>query len=81
MAETPPAPRPDIAWMQQTALLDTTLTRIVRYAQLMQADLRNAEVNIASADQLGRSVLTVLREAAGLAARAEIAAREAGEAA
>jgi hypothetical protein len=77
MAETPPAPRPDVAWMQQTALLDTTLTRIVRYAQLMQAGLRKGEIDIAHADQLGRSVLTALREAAALTARAEIAAREA----
>ena len=78
MAETPPPPRPDdIAWMQQTALLDTTLTRIIRYAQLMQAGLRQGELDIAHADQLGRSVLTALREAAALTARAEIAAREA----
>lgn len=63
--------------MQQTALLDTTLTRIIRYAQLMQADLRKDELDIAHADQLGRSVLTALREAAAISARAEDAARRA----
>ena len=63
--------------MQQTALLDTTLTRIIRYAQLMQADLRRDELDIAHADQLGRSVLTALREAAAISARAEDAARRA----
>ena len=67
----------DTTRMQQTALLDTTLTRIIRYAQLMQADLRKYELDIAHADQLGRSVLTALREAAAISARAEDAARRA----
>ncbi len=67
----------DTTRMQQTALLDTTLTRIIRYAQLMQADLRRDELDIAHADQLGRSVLTALREAAAISARAEDAARRA----
>ena len=87
MAQTPPAPRltgiagDDIAWMQQTALLDTTLTRIIRYAQLMQAGLRKGELDIAHADQLGQAVLTVLRESASISARAEMVAKAAREAA
>ncbi len=82
MAQTPPAPTAaDIAWMQQAALLDTTLTRIVRYAQLMQSGLRKGEIDIAHADQMGRSVLTALREAAAITARAEIAAKSRGAAA
>ena len=76
MPQTPAVPV-DTAWMQQTALLDTTLTRIIRYAQLMQAGLRTGELDIAHADQLGRSVLTALREAAKVSERTEIAAREA----
>ena len=66
----------DVARLQQTALLDTTLSRIIRYAQLMQADLRKDELNLAYADQLGHSVLTVVREAAAIGTRAEMAARE-----
>ena len=72
MDRTPPH---DIAGMQETALLDTTLTRIVRYAQLMQAGLRNGELSLASADQLGQSALIVVKKAAVIADRAEHAAR------
>ncbi len=74
MAQT--APGPDTARIQQTALLRTTLARIIRYAQQMQDDMDAGELNIAHADQLGRSVLTALRESASIGARAEIAARE-----
>ena len=79
MAEAPPSPvrRPDMAWVQQTALLDTTLTRIVRYAQLLQAGLREGELDVSHADQLGQSVLLVLKKAAVIADRAEVAARPA----
>jgi hypothetical protein len=78
MPQTPAAPRPDdIAWMQQTALLDTTLTRIIRYATQMQADLRKGEINLAHADQLGHATLTTIRQAAVIADRVEAAAREA----
>ena len=76
MAQTLPGPRPDTTRIQQTALLRTTLARIIRYAQQMQDDLDTGELNIAHADQLGRSVLTARREAASIGARAEIAARE-----
>jgi hypothetical protein len=68
---------PGTAQIQHTALLRTTLARIIRYATQMQADLDRDELNIAHADQLGRSVLTALRESASIGARAEIAAREA----
>lgn len=82
MPQTPAAPRPDdIAWMQQTALLDTTLTRIIRYATQMREDLRKGEINIAHADQLGHAALTTLKLAAAAAERVEIAAKAAGEAA
>ena len=74
MAETPPS---DIAWIQQTALLDTTLTRIIRYAQLLQAGLRAGEIDLAHADQLGQSTLVVLKKSAVIADRAEKAARPA----
>ena len=66
---------PDVTQFQQTALLRTTLARIVRYAQQMEDDLDDGNVNLAHADQLGRSVLTALREAASISARAEHAAR------
>lgn len=78
MARTPqiPDPRPfDTAAAQHTALLRTTLARIIRYAEQMQTDLDVGELNVAHADQLGRSVLTALREAASIGARAEHAAR------
>lgn len=74
MAQTVP-PAPGAAQMQQTALLSTTLARIIRYAEQMQDDLGGGQVNLAHADQLGRSVLTALREAASISARAEHAAR------
>ena len=63
------------AEMQHTALLRTTLARIIRYAEQMQADLRADELNLAHADQLGQAVLTALRESASICARAEVAAR------
>lgn len=77
MDRTPnPDRRPfDTGRMQHTALLTTTLARIIRYAEQMQADLKAGQVNLAHADQLGRSVLTVLRESASIAARAELAPR------
>ena len=65
----------DTEWMQRTALLRTTLTTMARYNRQMQDDLDRGELNLAHADQLGRSVLVALREAAGLSARAEDAAR------
>ena len=64
-----------ITQVQQTALLRTTLARIARYTQQMEDDLDDGNVNLAHADQLGRSVLTALREAASISARAEHAAR------
>ena len=64
-----------ITQVQQTALLRTTLAIIVRKANQMQDDLDDGNVNLAHADQLGRSVLTALREAASISARAEHAAR------
>ena len=64
-----------ITQIQQTALLRTTLERMARYTEQMQADLDNGVINLAHADQLGRSVLTALREAASISARAEHAAR------
>ncbi len=76
MTQAPvPVPRPGIAQLQHTALLRTTLARITRYAEQMRADLDAGEMNLAHADQLGHSVLTVMREAASIAARAEHAAR------
>jgi hypothetical protein len=78
MPQTPAASTPDpdqIAWQQQTALLDTTLTRIIRYATQMKADLGKGEINLANADQLGHAVLTTLKQAAVIADRAEAAAR------
>ena len=80
MPHTAAGPRTDpgdIAWAQQTALLDTTLTRIIRYAQLMQADIRKGELNLAHADQLGHATLTVIKQAAAISERTEIAARNA----
>ena len=74
MAQTPPGPR-EIAEIQHTLLLRTTLTRIIRYAGQMQADLDAGQLNIAHADQMGQAVLTALREAASIGARAELAAR------
>jgi hypothetical protein len=77
MAQTPP-PRPDdIAWIQQTALLDVTLGTIARKAAEMQADLRNGEIDIAKADHLGRAMLTALRQAGALIERVENAAKAA----
>jgi len=70
-------PATDIVRSQQTALLRTTLTRIIRYARQMQADLDTGELNIAHADQLGHSVLTVLKEASSICARIELASRSA----
>ena len=67
----------ELAWMKRTALMDTTLTRIIRYAQLMKAGVRKGELDIDYAEQLGRSSLTVLREAATISAPAEVAARSA----
>ena len=64
-----------ITQVQQTALLRTTLAIIVRKANQMQDDLDDGLINLAHADQLGRSVLTALREAASISARAEHAAR------
>ena len=64
----------DTTWGQQTALLDTTLTRIIRYAQLMQAGLRKGELNTAYADQLGQATLTVVKQAAVIGERADAAA-------
>ena len=77
MARTPPSParRPDVTFIQQSALLRTTLARIRRYTQQMADDLDAGELNIAHADQLGQAVLTALREAAAISARAEQAAR------
>jgi hypothetical protein len=74
MAQTPPY-QPSLTRIQQTALLRTTLARIARYTQQMQSDLDVGELNIAHADQLGRSVLTALREAASITARDEHEAR------
>ena len=45
----------DTTWMQQTALLDTTLDTIIRKATEMQGDLRKGEIDIACADQLGHA--------------------------
>ena len=73
MARTPPTPDPSV--IQHTALLRMTLVHIARYTQQMQDDLDAGELNLAHADQLGQSVLTVLRESALISARAEIAAR------
>lgn len=70
-------PAAEIVQSQQTALLRTTLARIVRYATQMQDDLTGGELNISHADQLGRSVLTVLKEAASICARIELASRSA----
>lgn len=78
-------PAPDTTWVQQTALLDTTLDTIIRKAAEMQADLRNGEIDLARADQLGHATLIVLKKAAVIAdrvertakARRETAAREA----
>ena len=77
MAQSPPSPDPypDVDSRQQTALLDTTLTRIIQYAQLMKAGLHRGELDTSHADQLGQSVLLVLKKAAVLADRAERAAR------
>jgi hypothetical protein len=76
MAQTPPSSQlDDVTQVQQTALLRTTLIRIIRYAEQMHADLDMGHLDIAHADQLGRSVLTALREAASISARAELAAR------
>lgn len=75
MTATRPRPRRDTEWMQRTALLRATLTTMARYNQQMQDDLDNGELNIAHADQLGRSVLVALREAAAISARAEDAAK------
>jgi hypothetical protein len=66
---------PDIAFIQQSALLRTTLARIKRYTQQMTDDLDRGELNVAHADQLGQAVLTALRESASIAARAELTAR------
>lgn len=78
MPQSTAGPHPgDIAWAQQAALLDTTLTRIIRYATQMQADLRAGEINLAHADQLGHAVLTTLKQASVIADRAETAARTA----
>lgn len=83
MAQTTPSAHPilthpdAVARIQQSALLDTTLARIIRYATQMREDLRNDELNLEYADQLGHSVLTVVREAAAISTRAEDAARAA----
>ena len=84
MAQTPPSAQPvyvtypgDVTRIQQADLLRTTLQRIIRYATQMTADLDSGTLNIAHADQLGRSVLTALREAAAIGARAEDAAKSA----
>ena len=74
--QTPPSTDPDqIAWQQQTALLDTTLACIIRKATDMRADLRKGEIDIAKADHLGHAVLTTLKQAVVAADRAEAAAR------
>jgi hypothetical protein len=80
MPETPAGPHPDTARLhaagyQHTALLRTTLKTIARYTKQMQDDLDVGELNIAHADQLGRSVLTALREAASISVREEIEGR------
>ena len=77
MAQTPPRTAPDITSMQETALLRMTLQRMARYVKQMQDDLDSGELNLEHADQLGQSALTVLRNAAGISARAEKAARPA----
>ena len=77
-AQTLPSTGPDpgqTAWMQQTALLDTTLKRIIRYATQMREDLGKGEINLANADQLGHAVLTTLKLAAVTADRVEAATR------
>jgi hypothetical protein len=63
--------------MQQTALLDTTLKRIIRYATQMQGDLLNGEINLAHLDALGHATLTTIKQASVIADRVETAAREA----
>ena len=75
MARTTPLTAPDVSFIQQSALLRTTLARIKRYTQQMTDDLERGELNVAHADQLGQAVLTALRESAAIAARAELAAR------
>ena len=75
MARTTPLTVPDISFIQQSALLRTTLARIKRYTQQMSDDLERGELNVAHADQLGQAVLTALRESAAISARAEQAAR------
>lgn len=67
----------ELAWMKQTALLDSTLTRIIRYAQLMKTDLRAGKLDNDYAEQIGRSSLTALREAVAISADAERAAKSA----
>lgn len=79
MPETPAsAPHPDeIAWQQQTALLDTTLATIIRVAQEMRDGLRKSELDLARADRLGHATLVVVKQAAAISERAVIAARAA----
>ena len=79
MPQTPACPqsRADVNWMQQTALLDTTLKRIIRYATQMQGDLLNGEINLAHLDALGHATLTTIKQASVIADRVETAAREA----
>jgi hypothetical protein len=75
MPETP-ASSVDIAWKQHTALLDTTLKRIIRYARQMQEDLGKGEINLAHLDALGHATLTTIKQASVIADRVETAARE-----
>lgn len=72
-----PASDVDVNWMQQTALLDTTLKRIIRYATQMQGDLRKGEINLAHLDALGHATLTTIKQASVIADRVEMATREA----
>jgi hypothetical protein len=72
LAQTPPH---DIAQIQQTALLDTTLAIIIRVATEMQDDLRRGEINLGRADQLGHAALTTLKKAAVIADRVETTTR------
>ena len=78
-AQTPPSIGPDpgqIAWIQRTALLDTTLDIIIRKAADMKADLRKGEIDTAKADHLGHATLVVVKQAAAALEGVQIAARE-----
>ena len=77
MPMTPAGPRtdPDPAWMQRAALLDTTLSSIIRVATQMQGEVRNGELDLAHASRLGRATLVVVEQAAKISERTEITAK------